>query len=299
MSEGERVAIPFGGTPIQVASPFPSKEALERAQLEKYRLDYLLRFGRIPFEDVRRGDNPPDFLVMREGSEGSLYGVDCAALTLQEKRTAEALFSKLVQKVAANDQASLQHLSGTDITIWFKHGIELPPRATDDSTVQDLIEALEQTEVDMDQAARINAEVSEQGFPEQLTQELKDGLGIVDNDRFGFQVAPVDSWQPRDPLSAQLGFNVVMSLPLMIQEGQHMRTEVQRLVSNHDRGRINQLLIIIGGPNREGISFPSEYVLVSWLREGPIEPVSAQHIEQVSVHSWISGEIFEIPVRAS
>src|SRR4051794_27222194 len=116
MNEGEKVSVPFLDTPIQIAAQFPSKEALERAQLEKYRLDYLLRFGSIPFEDVSRGDDPPDFLVIRNGSP---YGIDCAALTVQRKRTAEALFSKLINKVAGGDITSLHHLAGTEVMIWF------------------------------------------------------------------------------------------------------------------------------------------------------------------------------------
>jgi hypothetical protein len=151
--------------------------------------------------------------------------------------------------------------------------------------------------VDRDRIARTNAEISEQGLPENA-RDLIEGLGIVDNDRFGFQIVPVDSWQPRDQLSAKLGFNVLLSLPRMIKE-KDVRTELQRLVSKHDNGRINQLLVIIGGPNRDGVSFPAEYTLVSWLKEEPIGPVLAQHIEQVTVHSWIGREIFDIPVRTS
>jgi hypothetical protein len=295
MSEGESVIIPFFDTPVQTASPFPSKESLERAQLEKYRLDYLLRFGKVPFEDVRCGDNPPDFLVTRHATA---YGVDCAALALQKKRNAEALFTKLIQKVAADDSASLQHLNGTHVTIWFKEDTELPPRpprVANTSTAQELIEALEYVDVDRDQIARTTAEIAEHGWPETLPV-LLDGLAVVDKERFGFQVEPVNNWQPSEPLSAQLGFGVSLSFPLMIQD---VRAEMKRLVSDHDNGRIEQLLVSIGGPNRDGICFPAEHILGSFLKEEPIEPVSAQHIGQVTAHIWTSGELFDVPVRRS
>jgi hypothetical protein len=84
MSEGERVTIPMLDTPVQLTPAFP-KETLERVQLERYRLDYLVRLGKVPFEDVRRGDDPPDFLVTRDSSA---HALDCAALTLPQKRTA-------------------------------------------------------------------------------------------------------------------------------------------------------------------------------------------------------------------
>ena len=82
----------------------------------------------------------------------------------------------------------------------------------------------------------------------------------------------------------------------MVEEGR-IRMELQRLVSDHDNGEINQLLIVIGGPNRDGVCFPAEQALSLWLKEGAVEPVSAQHLSQVTAHTWISGEIFDIPVQ--
>ncbi len=295
MSEGERAIVPFFDTPTQIVLPFPSKEALERAQLEKYRLDYLLRFGEVPFEDVRRGAEPPDFLVMRDGSP---YGVDCTALALEEKRLAEALFTRLIQKVAANDNASLEHLAGTHITIWFGHGTELPPRVSDHSTVEEIIETLEHVEVDRDRFARTATDLAAHGFPDTMPQTFPADLGVVEKESFSFQVAPTDSWQPRDQLSAQLGFNVLLSLPIMVEEAR-IRMELQRLVSDHDNGQTNQLLVVIGGPNRDGVCFPAEHALSLWLKEDAVKPVSAQHISQVTAHTWISGEIFDIPVQTN
>jgi len=289
MSEGERLVLTFFDTPIQIASPFPSKEALERAQLEKYRLDYLLRLGEVPFEDVRRGAEPPDFLVMRDGTP---HGVDCAALALEKKRLAEALFTKLIQKVAAKDNTFLRHLARTHVTVWFSHGTELPPRVTDHSIVPELIEALEHVNVDRDRIGRITADIARHGFPQTFPEEI----AIVDKESFGFQVAPLDSWQARDALSAQLGFDVSLSFPFAIQD---VRAEMQRLVSSHDNDRINQLLVSIGGPNRDGVCFPAEHDLSSLLKEDPLGPVSAQHISQVTAHTWSSGEFFDVPVGKS
>ena len=39
---------------VQLTPALP-KETLERVQLEKYRLDYLVHLGEVPFEDVRHG----------------------------------------------------------------------------------------------------------------------------------------------------------------------------------------------------------------------------------------------------
>jgi hypothetical protein len=293
-ADGERVIYPAFDTPIQIASRFPSKEALERAQLEKYRLDYLLRFGEVPFEEVERGGDPPDFLVRRDGSP---HRIDCAALALEEKRGAEALFSKLVDKVAANDTASLRHLAGTEINIWFSSdtsdiGPGRPPRVTDDSKTQKLMEALQNFELDRQRIADITADMIAHGPPQKLPEEVSP----VEKEGFGFHVASVDNWQPRDLLTAGLGFGVSLSYALPIRK-RGVREEIQRLVAAHDKEGIEQLLLVIGGPNPDGIRFPAEHYLSLWLREDPVEPVSARYIGQVTAHAWIDGVLFDMPVR--
>jgi hypothetical protein len=293
-ADGERVVFPFFDTPIQIASRFPSKEALERAQLEKYRLDYLLRFGEVPFEGVERGGDPPDFLVRRGGLQ---HGIDCAALALEEKRGAEALFRKLVHKVAANDIASLGHLAGTEIGIWFKSdasdiGPGLPPRAADDAAAQKLVEGLENFRLDRQRIAEITADIAAHRFP----QNLPDEVSPVEKEEFGFHVTPVDSWQPRDPLTARLGFSISLTYALPI-EGRSVQPEIQRLVSAHDKEGIDQLLLVIGGPNIDGIRFPAEHYLSLWLKKDRVEPVSARNLRQATAHSWIDGELFDMPVR--
>ena len=70
MSEGERVTIPMFDMPVQLIPPLP-KEALERVQLEKFRLDYLVRFGRVPFDGERATERHPQGSRHRaEGVEG-------------------------------------------------------------------------------------------------------------------------------------------------------------------------------------------------------------------------------------
>jgi hypothetical protein len=295
-ADGERVIYPAFDTPIQIASPFPSKEALERAQLEKYRLDHLLHFGKVPFEEVERGGDPPDFLVRRDGTP---HRIDCAALALQEKRKAENLFSKLVHKVAANDTASLRHLAATEIKIWFSPdtsdiGPGLPHRAADNSAVQRLVETLQNFELDRQRAAEIAADIAAHGFPQTFPEEV----APVQKEGFGFHVVPVDNWQPRDPLTARLGFSVSLQYALEIRE-RGVHAEIQRLVSAHDNGKIDQLLLVISGPNLDGIRFPAEHYLGLWLGEDPVEPVSARYIGQVTAHAWFDGGLFDIPVRTS
>jgi hypothetical protein len=78
-----------------------------------------------------------------------------------------------------------------------------------------------------------------------------------------------------------------------------VQTELQRLVSDHDRGSVDELLVVIGGPNKEGISFPGEYIFGLWLREHPPQPLTARHISRVTVHAWADGDSFDLPLRVT
>ena len=146
MPNDQQVYLPFFDTPTRILPPLPSKEVLERVQLEQYRLDYLVRTESVPFEDVRRGADPPDFEL---NFAESWRRLDCVALTVEQKRLAEALFTKLIEKVAAaGEDRSLKHLAGTQVGMWFSHGSQLPPRATGYSTVAEIVDSLEQVDVD-------------------------------------------------------------------------------------------------------------------------------------------------------
>lgn len=288
MTNDQQVYLPFFDTPTRVLPSLPSKEVLERVQLEKYRLDCLVRTGSVPFEDVRRGAEPPDFEVMCAESWRRL---DCVALTIEQKRLAEALFTKLIEKVAiAGEDRPLEHLAGTQVAMWFGHGSQLPPRATDHSTVTEIVDSLVQVEVDREGIAKLTADIAAHGFPEKFPS----GFTVVDTQRFGFQVTPVDSWQPSNALSEQLGFDLSLSYTLAITD---IYSELQRLVSGHDNGKIDELLVVVGGPNRDGICFPAEHLFGPWLRENPVEPLTAQHISRVTAHVWLSGDVLDLPLR--
>jgi hypothetical protein len=288
MTSDQQVYVPFFDTPTRLLPPLPSKEVLERVQLEKYRLDYLVRTGSVPFEDVRRGAEPPDFEVMRGES---WHRLDCVALAVQEKRLAEALFTKLIEKVAvAGKDRPLEHLAGTHVTLWFSQGSQRPPRATDHSIVAEIVDALAQVEVDREEIAKLTTNIAAHGWPETFPK----GFAVVDKQHFGFQVTPVDGWQPSNALSEQLGFDLSLSYPLIITD---IRAELQRLVSGHDNGKIDELLVVIGGPNRDGICFPAEHIFGPWLRENSIEPLTAQHISRVTAHIWLGGDVLNLPLR--
>ena len=76
-----------------------------------------------------------------------------------------------------------------------------------------------------------------------------------------------------------------------------IHSELQRLVSGHDNGKIDELLVVVGGPNRDGICFPAEHIFGPWLKENPVASLAAQHISRVTAHVWLSGDVLDLPLR--
>ena len=136
----------------------------------------------------------------------------------------------------------------------------------------------------------MTADIAAYGFPEKFPS----GFTIIDTHRFGFQVTPVEGWQPSNFLSEQLGFDLSMSYTLAIT---NVHSELQRLVSGHDNGKMDALLVVVGGPNRDGICFPAEHIFGPWLKENLVEPLTAQHISRVTAHMWLSGDVLNLPLR--
>jgi hypothetical protein len=285
----DHFVVPFFDAPVQMLPPLPSKEVLERLQLERFRIDYLARRGSVPFEDVRRGGDPPDFLV-RAGD--SWLGLDCAALAWQEKRHAEALFLRLKRRLLDQPTKSLAHLADTQITVWFEAGTELPPRSTDEEFARAVYDALQDARIDRARIAEISSRIQREGFPERLP----DGLGLFDFGTFGFEIAPVEGWRPFDEASSRLGFSLTLSFTTPMRPAAE---ELRRIVREHDREGVHQLLAVVGGPDRAGIAYPSEEIYLPTLTEQPPTDLVARNILLVTIHSWQTGNMLEFRLDRS
>jgi hypothetical protein len=289
MGENEeelRVVFDF---PVRVSTSLPSKELMERVQLEKFRLDYLLRFGALPFDNVRRGQEPPDFVVE---SDGHPLGLDCAALALGSRRRADAMFTAFMARLAESTDKPFPNLQACDVVLWFRHGRSAPPGRADEAAIGEVVDTLERIEVDRAKIADFAAEVAKNGFPAQFPQ----GMPIVDKGWFGLQVTPVPGWQARSPIATQLGFNPILHFSVRVDE---VHEEIRRLVQSHDNPRTEHLVLSAGPPNRDGMCFRAESFADLVLRERPLKAVPTSHIRRISVHIWITGEIFDIPVTPS
>lgn len=275
-------------TPVQIAAPFASKEVLERAQLGKYRRDHLLHFGFVPFEDVKRGDDPPDFIVQRTQGD---WRIDCAALALEGRRLAEDLFNRLVKRIAERGNSAWSTIAACDVSVTFKSPKQLPPAKHDASLDAEIEAALASIVVDRARLAQFSAEVDRDGWPSQWPSDVR--IPQFEHEHFFLLANPVPNWRPRDRLSASLGFHLNLQFSVMLHE---VSSEVNRMVTQHDNPATQQLLLSIGGPGLNGYCYPAESMLGEMLRNNPLRQVEAHYIEQVTAHIWETGDIIDIPV---
>jgi hypothetical protein len=108
-------------------------------------------------------------------------------------------------------------------------------------------------------------------------------------------VNSVPDWQPIDPLSANLGFNLHIQYQILITPLE-VSSEVARMVKQHDNPETQELLLSIGSPTIDGYRYPAEDILGMMLKEHPIQQIEAHHLERVTAQIWATGELIDIPV---
>jgi hypothetical protein len=237
------------------------KPTLERVHLERYRSDYAMRHGHFPFEGVGIGADPPDFEIQTPDGWKRL---DCMVLPFEDRRMAHALFSRLRDKLVA-EQRDFSKIADCWVQIWFNVGRGLPPKQGDQETVDQLITLLEGAEIDRAAIAAATAEIMMSGFPQHLPEatmprQTADGSA-------GVHIAPqAEGWASATgtPFATALGFEcgLAMSTTWVVSD---FDAELQRVLVQHDQPEIQQALVTIGGPDKAGIRYPGEDVLVDFL----------------------------------
>lgn len=293
--DGERTIILAMEQPERLAS-FPErvdKNVLERFHLERFRSDYLLRNGTVPFNSVQDGGDPPDFIV---SNDHGVSGLDCVVMAQQQRRTAYQLLAHLEQRLdAVSGDRDFSGVAGCVVSIWFGENLaELPPRRTDDSIIEPLLDELENATVDHQAIDALLATVAASGFPEILPPVITQGTtpdgsaGFVANRL----VAPAHAGQ----IPGGRGFQIGLHTPQQWRESE-LQAQLQRITSDHDKPEIEHLLVTAGGPDPNGIRYPGEEAYAAFLVERDDLMISAEHLTQVTLHLWSTGEIVDIKVR--
>jgi hypothetical protein len=75
------------------------------------------------------------------------------------------------------------------------------------------------------------------------------------------------------------------------------KTNLDRIVSQHDQPQIEHLLLTAGGPDRTGMRFAGEEVIAAFLAEQPRLYIEVEHLQRVTLHLWSARRIVDVPVR--
>ncbi len=293
-TSGEAVVISAMETPIRVSEADRlDKEVVERAHLERFRCDYLVRQGEMPFDGVERGGDPPDFVV-RKGS--ARIGVDCAVLTVGQRRRGYRRFLEFLAHVAAQDPGPFAALRDCIVTTWFNVEVSdggLPPGAHERALIDEMTDLLRTARPDREKIAAFNQEVAVSGFPETFPADL--GNIHTASDGSGFNIAPVTPGTLQGTFAEQMGFACELNMSVQVAESD-LRDEIQRLINKHDQPMIDHLLLTVGGPDTYGLRYPGEELVARMLLAGAATGLAAQRLKRVTVHLYTEGDFADLPL---
>lgn len=280
--------------PEQLAG-FPGeieKRTLERLHLERFRFDQILRSGASPFDGVREGADPPDFIVATTETE---VRVECVQMALENRRRAHRLFGLLQERLlpGAGDR-TFSGLAGSLVEVSFGPRLdELPPRRTDDSLVEPLLDTLAAATIDHEARAAFVAKAASGGLPAQLPPQMLLTWKTPDEAATFFANVVCPPEQARETLG-ELGFAIRLQMPIQVTASEALG-QLERLVAGHDKAGVDFLLITAGGPDRRGMRYPGEEMVAAFiLQEEP--SVSVHHLKRVTMHLWGACEAHDIPV---
>jgi hypothetical protein len=257
-----------------------SKEQEEQIQLERLRTDFLRR-GEPLVGKISRGSEPPDFIVKTDEEEA---GLDFTRFSLTKRMQAQALFRRLREALLEQPREEFAHLVGTTVYLWFddKGFPSLPQREEDD--LEALVSALKEHEVN---PARIEDQLRH-GLPKELDLQPGDsGRGAK------FFALPMKGGSPSSFFYLSMGFEMGLAFQTD-HEPASVWAEVQRLVSQHDQPSIDVLVISVGSPDRNGLIYPSEILLMDFALEHALPDLTIEHLKMINVHFWLDGRVIQL-----
>lgn len=259
-----------------------SKRQLEELHLQKFSTDFYLATGERPYSEVTQGGNPPDFRALTKSGE---CNVECTQFALERRREAYALFDAIKKTILKADPSNFSHLAGLLVYVWVNTAEKLLSLPLGRPQQEDLIRQL---------AAYHFVPGSGQTIGANLPLEAPD-LGIATTPAgWQFYATPILVAAPLSVFFTKMGFELAFVYPTehTPEEGWQ---EVARLVQQHDRAEINDLVITVGGPDRMGTIHPAEEAVFDFMLDSSyaVSPV-LQYVGRVFAHGWETGRIIQV-----
>lgn len=265
-----------------------AQEALEHEHYEGFRTDHLLGTGTLPYDDAKPGPNPPDIIASRDHEP---IRIDCTQFTLEERRQAHGSFERLQAELLKEPRERFAHLAGYIVYMWFlgktRDSLVRPHRvATQGRAIRSVIEALATYQANPGQL-RVK-----QGAP--LPERHPDLGEVTTVEGCRFYAVPLGDIFPPTRQFTALGFELALGF-VTTHDGSAAWEQLQRLIAEHDNDDIDDLLVTVGGPNKRGLAYPSdELVIAQLLGERPESFQIPTHLSRVLLHLWSSGKIIEV-----
>lgn len=256
-----------------------SKEALEKLHLQKFATDFCLATSKRPYRNVATGTNPPDFFVETDTGENS--NVDCVQFAAQSRRQAYALFDKIRQIISEQEPSKFDHLRGLLVFVYVEN-LSLPLRREQkDSLIEELLKFHFTAEMGVSIGIGMPMEAPNIG-------------GVDVQNGWKFHASPFIASAPTSPFFLQMGFDLAFVYPT-----EHLVNETwdefNRLIQKHDKQKINELLITVGGPDRYGNIHPSEKAILDFILQYD-RSLNYQfaYLKRIFVHEWATGKIIKL-----
>lgn len=174
------------------------------------------------------------------------------------------------------------------VTARFGDGTDLPPKAQDRATVERFIEVLRQARVDRAAVAAANAQFSGSEPPPRLPEGLFPTFSVGEAGEV--QVDPVVPNSLQGEFARETGFDVHLNMSLPVTRSE-VQAEFERIVRKHDQPGVDRLVVSLSAPDRAGLAFPNESLVVDQL---PPVAVPTRHIRAVEIHNYLTGAIREV-----
>ncbi len=222
--------------------------------------------------------------------------MECTQFTISDRRRSYGLFRNVRSSILELNRQSrslFANLHGLAVYLRFEGdgGLpEFPPPVSNDAAVEEIVREMTQFQPDRDALF-----TEHEDFPESH-QPYTPGTTSF---RYTMHVAPLVFAFPNTRFFTATGFEVGFGLHTVHRAGD-IWNDLLTLIARKDRPENDHLIVTVGGPDRNGYSFPSEEFLANLACRLVRDAPKLNFLSKVWVHFWSNGRIIEIaPVRDS
>jgi hypothetical protein len=269
-ANGKRLAAILFERPQQIRAR-RTKEMTEEQHLERFLVDWRNGVGPPPFETHRRGSEPPDFFVTREGVEA---GLDVTQFVLRDRVEAYATFRELCEEALRRGPRRFRRLRGQIVYL----GMTQHNQRRLKRRIGDVVDVLEQLDP-----------------PPTPMWEADDAGGATALFDGGALIAGPLQRAATGTFYGFMGFELAFAYS-SVAYADVAWAALQRLVSRHDNSLTKTLVVSVGAPIFDGFAYPSDgavaFLALAHANDG--NALVARHIEEVYVHVWFARAIHRL-----